>query len=77
MGEFRGKQICQECFDQIQPELQKLLQEQVNDQPGPIITDDAQLKVLIGNIMNNYERHHTEEYWLKRLGNSHLDVSYS
>lgn len=63
LGEFKDKQICQECHTQIQPELEKLLQEQrknlqeqIQNQPGPIIDDDARLKGLIGTIMNNYER---------------------
>jgi hypothetical protein len=64
VGEFKGKQICQECYDQIQPELERLLREmipksstpQIKDQPGPIIDNDAQLKILIANILNNYDR---------------------
>lgn len=62
VGEFKDKQICQECSTQIQPELEKLLQEQnknlqeqIKNQPGPITDDDARLKTLIGNILNNYE----------------------
>jgi len=56
VGEFKGKQICQECYDQIRSELEKLVQEQMKDQPGPIIDDDTRLKHMIGNILNNYEQ---------------------
>jgi hypothetical protein len=56
VGEFKGKQICQECYDQIRHELEKQIQEQIEDQPGPIIDDDARLKGMIGNILNKYEK---------------------
>jgi hypothetical protein len=59
VGEFKGKRICDECATQIKPELDRLLQEhqkEIAERPGPIIDEDTQLKSLIGNILNNYER---------------------
>jgi len=56
VGQFKGKQICEDCYTQIKPELGKLIQEEMDSRPGPIIDDDARLKGLIGSILNNYEK---------------------
>jgi hypothetical protein len=55
VGEFKDKQICQKCHTEIQWQLESLVKEQIKNQPGPIIDDDARLKSLIGTILNNYE----------------------
>ena len=58
-GQFIGKQICEDCNTQIKTEPDKLVQEQqqgIAQRPGPIIDDDAQLKGLVADALNNYDR---------------------
>jgi len=55
VGPLKGKRICNNCYLQVQPELEKALQEDIMSRPGPILDDDARLKTLIGNLLNESE----------------------
>jgi len=55
IGPLKGKRICNDCYLQIQPELEKLLQNEIVSRPRPILEDDTRLKMLIGNLLNESE----------------------
>jgi hypothetical protein len=76
-GEFKDKDLCGDCWNQVKPELEASLQKEhvdqfkakLDEQPGSFTAEDSKIKIEILKLLNHaeVEMNHVGDFTMRAL----------